>query len=128
MVVATVRDILRGQTALDGIVLRRVTRGVRDLRPEIHGRAHTNGMRYLCIPDINSPLVSRPAHTNDDPVHAHASTDVHLGADPIGLKGTIFPVLPDERLYDLGWRRNWSRAMAGAWFSDSISDSGDTSR
>ncbi|ETW79014.1 hypothetical protein HETIRDRAFT_323881 [Heterobasidion irregulare TC 32-1] len=128
MVVATVRDILRGQTALDGIILRRVTRGIRDLRPDIRGRTHTNGMRYICIPDINSLLISRPAHTKDDLVHAHASTDVHLGADPIGSKGTIFPVLPDECLYDLGWRRNWNRAMAGAWFSDSIPDSGDTSR
>ena len=126
MAVATVRDILHGQTALDGIILRRVAHGVRDLRPKIHGRAHTNGMRYVCIPDINSPVLSRPAHTKDDPVHAHASTDVRV--DLLGDIGAVFPVLPDERLYDLGWRRNWSRAMAGAWFSGSISDGGELGR
>ncbi|KAI0046986.1 hypothetical protein FA95DRAFT_1519545 [Auriscalpium vulgare] len=94
MAVVATRDVLRGQTTLDTVRLRRPTKS----RPT---------GRFVCIP-ASVEVMSGSASGVD-----HRSTDALTKSDtPL----PIFAVLPGERVYDLGWRENWRRAMSAPLF------------
>lgn len=141
MAVLTIRDILRGQTTLDTIILRRQTRAV-SAKPNT-----ATPFKYVFIP----ALYLSPASASDpDPRRYPPATDTSLApasASASGVQPTITPplvvnkddnpntpssssslmqtetsttptpvgylchVLPHERLYDLGRKENWRRMM-----------------
>lgn len=139
MAVLTIRDILRGQTTLDTIILRRQTRAV-SAKPNT-----TTPFKYVFIPSSYLSPASHP-----DPRRSLPASDTSLAsASASGVQPTITPplivnkddnpntpssssssslmqtdpsttptpvgylchVLPHERLYDLGRKENWRRMM-----------------
>lgn len=123
MAVLTIRDILRGQTTLDTIILRR-----------LNGSANSKSapFKYVFIP--TSYLSSSPT-----PAATAVTTSASASASASGVQPTMTPplipspmnkddpstppststplgylchVLPHERLYDLGRRENWRRMMS----------------
>lgn len=94
MAVVATRDVLRGQTTLDTVRLRRPT------------KSRQTG-RFVCIPPSVEVMSGRASGVD------HRSTDALTKSDtPL----PIFAVLPGERVYDLGWRENLRRAMSAPLF------------
>lgn len=109
MTVAVARDITRGQTTLDGIRIRVGKRG--------NAARKTTG-RFVCIPYacklIASANTSAVHVTFGEPRNAHGSCNTRQ----------VYPVLPGERVYDLGWRENWRRLLRQPLFDNGIQHNG----
>ncbi|THH16963.1 hypothetical protein EW146_g3754 [Bondarzewia mesenterica] len=93
MAIVTTRDVLRGQTTLDTIILRR--------RKNVP--ASRTMVRHVCVPHLSTSTVSATYASGI----SHSTSDTGSSAP----HGPIFPVLAGERLYDLGWRENLRRVM-----------------
>lgn len=109
MTVAVSRDVTRGLTTLDGIRVRVPKRGIPARR--------TTG-RFVCIPYSCNPIASANA----------SAIDVNSGAQwnstESGNAPGVYPVLPGERVYDLGWRENWRRLLKQPLFDNDIQHHG----
>ncbi|KAI0056048.1 zf-DHHC-domain-containing protein [Artomyces pyxidatus] len=99
MAIVTTRDVLRGQTALDSIRLRR------------RMTASSTG-RFICIPHTSISSSGRASGVDQ----RHSEPDAMEG--PSVKTQQVFPVLPGERIYDLGWRENLRQVMATPLFGD----------
>ncbi|KAI0035336.1 DHHC palmitoyltransferase-domain-containing protein, partial [Vararia minispora EC-137] len=100
MAIVTTCGVLQGQTALDTI--RVLTMG------------HSTG-RFITLP-------SRGTLPNG----ASSAVDIlPSGTASVGVAGKYtFAVLSGERLYDLGWRKNWARIWRSPWFPPTTSHAG----
>jgi len=87
MAVVTTHDLLKGQSALESARLRITQRG----RPT---------GRFITIPDYANEIGTTSA------VDESAQRTDMTSESPMWR---TFPVLPSDRLYDLGWRNNWHR-------------------
>lgn len=136
MAILTLRDILRGQTTLDTIILRRRNVSAKSPpfkyvfvptsylspplpSPPAHGTpgdtrtttssASASGVQPNITPSLAPASTPAPAKNNEPNV---ASTPVETSRSPSSLpNGYLCHVLPHERLYDLGRRENWRRMM-----------------
>ncbi|KAI0319980.1 DHHC palmitoyltransferase-domain-containing protein, partial [Amylostereum chailletii] len=89
----TLRDVLFGQTTLDAMWFRALRKPD---RPRALGR-----------------FVSLPSRAD---FASASSSGVDHSDSQSGQRGTsstrdVYPIMSDERLYDLGWRENWARLM-----------------
>lgn len=106
MTVVVAKDITRGETTLDRIVLKRG-----------NAARKTTG-RFVCIPYACKMIAS-----------ANASAIHVTFGEPRNTPGScntrqIYPVLLGECVYDLGWRENWRRLLRQPLFDNGIQHNG----
>lgn len=131
MAILTIRDILRGQTALDTIILRRQKTSAKptpfkyifipnsylqyppppssatyaELNPTTNAVSTTSASASGVQPTMTPPL---PIDTGDSDVPKTSESSPSPAPSP---RGFLCHVLPHERLYDLGPKENWRRLM-----------------
>src|SRR6266702_7533560 len=103
MTVAVAGDVTRGRTTLDSIRVRVPRRG--------NAARKTTG-RFVCIPyscrQISSANASAIHTTSGAQWNSSESPNAHL----------VYPVLTEDRVYDLGWRENWRRLLKQPLFDN----------
>ena len=99
MAIVVAADVTKGQTTLDSAC----TRSGDSVRT-------TTSNRFVCIPYSDSS----DAFGNTSAIHRTPATP----GDRRGPHNTqrTYPILINERVYDLGWRENWRRVMAQPLF------------
>ena len=98
MAIVVATDVTKGQTTLDSACT----------RSENTARTTTSD-RFVCIPDSDSDTSDALGSTS---VIHRTPGDRH---QPHNTQRT-YPILVNERVYDLGWRGNWRRVMAQPLF------------
>lgn len=103
MTIVVAADVTKGQTTLDSTCI----------RPGNTARTASN--RLVCIPYSDSD--SSDSSGNTSAVRwTPATEDRH---ETHNTRRT-YPILINERVYDLGWRENWRRVMTQPLFDHGV--------
>ncbi|KAF8261643.1 DHHC palmitoyltransferase-domain-containing protein [Lactarius quietus] len=111
MTVAVSRDITRGLTTLDSIRVRVPRRG---------NAVRKTAGRFVCIPYSCKPIVSSANASAIDVT----SSGAQWNSPETRNFYSIYPVLAEERVYDLGWRENWRRLLKQPLFDNAVQHHG----
>jgi len=103
MTVAIARDVTRGLTTLDSL---------RFTVPRRGNAARRTAGRFVCIPYSSRPISS----ANSSAIHT--TSGARWNTPGPRNAHCVYPVLAEERVYDLGWRENWRRLLKQPLFDN----------